>query len=155
MMTNSSLPTPDEGSDVGEKPLPDHRGFAGAGRVLRKAIVTLLHIAPLIPVGKWGFIPDQLPRFSYVECRRHETREDASLRCSLPLPKRGVRQNSYNGGRYGAGLLSGWGVVWWGIAELMVAVEVALERTKREIGSETCPVNNDIGNCLCTLEREV
>jgi len=62
---------------------------AGAGVLRADANRTLLYITSLIPAGEWGFVPGELPCFSV----------------SLPLPEWGVRQNAYNGARYGAGVL--------------------------------------------------
>ena len=74
---------------------PGYNSFANARLHRPEAIVTLLHITSLIPAGKPGIIPGELPYFSEL----------------LPLPDWGVRQNSYNGARYGAGIIidGGWG----------------------------------------------
>jgi hypothetical protein len=69
--------------------------FAGAEVLRAEAVVTLLPITSPIPAGEWGFVPEELPRFPEL----------------LPLRKWGVRQNWYNGARYGAGFLSSAGVV--------------------------------------------
>jgi len=54
------------------------------------AIVTLLHIASLIPAGKPRIIPGELPCFSEL----------------LPLQKGGVRQKWYNRALYGPGIVT-------------------------------------------------
>ena len=80
-----------EQDPVRTPPVP--QGFADAGVLRADANRTLLHITSLIPTGEWGFVPGELPRFSDP----------------LPLPKQGVRQNSYNGARYGHGFFIGEG----------------------------------------------
>jgi len=93
MVLLEGLPVSLEGGAAGTQtpsqahPLPDRRALGMpvcSGRMSTERCDTL---PQFIPVIGWGFVPGELPCFSDP----------------LPLPKQGVRQNSYNGARYGAG----------------------------------------------------